>query len=383
MRGPDLSALQAEVDAVARSLTFNEAPSPLDAADQRSAIAAAIDSVDRSMRAYPGRRFLACMPRAEGSVTTTIQDGPRGRLLRPLEVTCTTTVQANDLRVWEATLEVEWAATADQDAGRWARQVLFDGGGVVQETDLSPGTGAGMWFPGDPSRPRVTERVGLFRAGDLVRSVGEGAGTAFYDVDASKLPPEPHLFLEPGSLAVILSGPEAYDDRDFYLADNGLEIGWVGSEARGRPVLLSAEPNCPKAIDATELAYLPSLERRRCVTGDVMLGPVQASQIELDPSLGLVESDPSWLAAEPSWAIYGVAGLQGLDRGLPVALAPGLESLPTNRWLEITGHFDDPASGSCTVRYPPDWGPAPGPDATTRRCKERFVVTSAATREGP
>ena len=79
-------------------------------------------------------------------------------------------------------------------------------------------------------------------------------GTAFYDVDASKLPPEPHLFLEPGSLAVILSGPKAYDDRDFYLADNGLKTGWVGSEARGRPVLLSAEPTSrPKAIDATEL----------------------------------------------------------------------------------------------------------------------------------
>ena len=112
--------------------------------------------------------------------------------------------------------------------------------------------------------------------------------------------------------------------------------------------------------------------------------PSPSVAIELDPSLGLVESDPSWLAAEPSWAMDGVAGLQGLDRGLPVALAPGLESLPTNRWLEITGHFDDPASGSCTVRYPPDWGPAPGPDVNhSGRCKERFVVTSAATREGP
>ena len=133
MRGPDLSALKAEVDAVARSLTFNEAPSPLDAADQRSAIAAAIDSVDRSMRAYPGRRFLACMPRAEGWVTTTIQDGPRGGSAARGDV-----YHAQFRPTTCGYGRPRWRSSGrrppTKTPGSWARQVLFDGGGVVQET---------------------------------------------------------------------------------------------------------------------------------------------------------------------------------------------------------------------------------------------------------
>lgn len=385
MRGPDLPALEAEVDAIARTLTFDSVPVPLAETDRDAALATAIDSVDRSMREYPGRRFLACVPRAPGSVTTTINDGLRGPLMAPLEVTCTTTVEANDLRVWEALIEVEWTATDAHDAGRWARQILFDGTGTVQmETDITPGTGEYTGFPGDPSDVDVPSVPPTFQAGDLARSVGAGAGTAFYDIESSKLPPEPYLFPEPGVALVILDGPETYDGRDFYMADNGFEVGWVGTEAKGATVLMAAAPTCPGSIDATELAYLSSLERRLCVSGEVSLGPVQAGRFDLGPGWDAVEASPAWLAGEPTWRLFGVGGVDGLDLGLPVALGPGLSELPTEGWLQVTGHFDDPASSSCSVTYPELWNPAAGtPEAQTRRCLERFVVTSAIATEAP
>ncbi len=385
LRGPDLPALEAQVDAVARSLTFDEVPVRLAAADRDVALAAAIDEVDRQMRAYPGRRVLDCLPRTADSLIATIVDGPRGRLSAPLEVTCTTSVDEVDLRAWSATIEVAWAATGDAPAGRWARQILFDAGGrMLQETDLSPGTGEAAAFPGDPGDVRVPSEIPTFRPGDLVRSVGAGAGTAFYDVDTTLLPPEPHLFAEPGTTVVILSGPEKYDGRDFYLADNGSEIGWVGAEAKGMAVLVAAEATCPAVIDVVELAYLSSLERHLCVSGEITLGPVQAGQPERDPGLDQLEASPTWLSTEPRWALYGEGGRDGIDVGLPVALGPSLSDLPTDGWLTVTGHFDDPASATCVVTYPEDWNPGSGlPDVQARRCLERFVVTSAVSTEGP
>jgi hypothetical protein len=385
LRGPDLATLEAEVDAVARSLTFDEEPVPLDAADRDGALAAAVDEVDRQMRAYPGRRFLECLPRTPGSVETTIDDGPRGRLSTPLAVTCSTTVEDVDLRVWSATIEVAWAATGDAPAGRWAQEILFDGSGaMLQQTDLAPGTGDAAAFPGDPGDVEPPSEVATFRPGDLVRSVGAGAQTAVYDVESALLPPEPHLFLDVGGLAVILSGPETFDGRDFYMADNGFEVGWIGAEAKNRVVLMGAEPRCPAVVDVVSLMYLSSLERRLCVSGELTLGPVQAGQPERDPGWDQIEASPAWLAAHPTWALYGVGGRDGLDAGLPVALGPGLSDLPTDGWLEVTGHFDDPASATCVITYPEEWNPAAGTaDAHIRRCLERFVVTSAIPTEAP
>lgn len=385
LRGPDLPALEAEVDTVARSLTFDEVPVPLADADRGTALAAAIDEVDRQMRAHPGRRFLDCLPRSAGSVTATIVDGPRGRLSAPLEVTCRTTVEDVDLRVWSAIVEVAWDETDDHTAGRWARQILFGAGGnMLQEGDLSPGTGESAAFPGDPGDVPVPSEVRTFQPGDLVRSVGAGAQTAVYDVELALLPPEPHLFMEVGALAAIISGPEMYDGRDFYLADNGFEIGWIGAEAKGEVVLAAAEPACPPVIDVVELAYLHSLERRLCVSGEITLGPVQAGQPERDPGWDQLEAVPDWLASWPRWALYGEGGRDGIDTGLPVALGPSLSYLSTDGWLTVTGHFDDPASATCEVSYPEDWNPASGTrEVQARRCLERFVVTSAVATEGP
>jgi hypothetical protein len=168
------------------------------------------------------------------------------------------------------------------------------------------------------------------------------------------------------------------------MADNGFEVGWVGAEAKGEVVLAPAAPSCPPVIDVTELAYMTTLERHLCVSGQVSLAPVQAKHLDLDPMWSQIEARPAWLAAEPTWKLFGNGGAEGIDVGLPVALDPGLTDLPTDGWLTVTGHFDDPASATCTVTYPEDWNPAGGsPEVQTRRCQERFVVTSATPTEAP
>ena len=385
LRGPDLPQLEAQVDEIVRSLRFDDLPAPLDVAERDVALAAAVDSIDRQMRAWPGRRFLACLPRAAGSRTTTIDDGPRGRLAAPLDVTCTTTVSAPDLRVWQADLEVAWAATEDHAAGRWARQILFDAEGTVhRETDITPGTGDPLAFPGDPSEVEGVTEVATFAPGDLVRSIGAGAGTALYDLEARDAPPEPHLFPEPGALLVIVSGPETYDGRPFYLADTGGEFGWVGADARGVPVLAPATVRCPASLTVTDLMYLSGPERLACAPGELTLGPVRLDdRTDVDPGWSEVDATPAWLAAEPG-RVLQAADDAGLDRGLPVALSPDLDEALPDGPIEVRGHFDDPAAASCRVTFPEDWQLEAAPtEAQVRRCRERFVITSIKLVEVP
>ena len=104
------------------------------------------------------------------------------------------------------------------------------------------------------------------------------------------------------AIPAIVSGPETYDGRDFYMADNGFEVGWVGAEAKGEVVLAPAAPSCPPVIDVTELAYMTTLERHLCVSGQVSLAPVQAKHLDLDPMWSQIEARPAWLAAGTEFA---------------------------------------------------------------------------------
>ena len=339
------------------------------------------------MRQFPGRRFLSCLPRTPGSVSS---DRSRtGRAVgsdKPLDVTCTTTVTANDLRAWQADIEVAWPATDGHEAGRWARRILFDASGAVQsESDVAPGTGEPLAFPGDPSTTDLPTDVATFAPGDLVRSVGAGATR------------RSTTSIRPGCRRSRTCQRGARHAHGHRVGTRGSTTAatsmWRttaarsgGSAPRQRVSRCSRRRSrgCPPSLDATDLVYLSLLERRLCLTGEVALGPVQAGRVELDPSWGLVESDPAWLAAASPNGRSSATESTASTQGSPVALAPSVESLPTEGWVLVRGHFDDPAASTCRVVYPADWGtPTPPPDVQTRRCQERFVVTSVEPTEGP
>jgi hypothetical protein len=69
-----------------------------------------------------------------------------------------------------------------------------------------------------------------------------------------------------------------------------------------------------------------------------------------------------------------------------VHLAPNLamNSGWTSHWVQVTGHFDDPASVTC--RWYPDpvgGGIAAIPQSTVDQCRQEFVVTAVRVVSGP
>jgi hypothetical protein len=389
IRGPDLETLRKDADDVARSVRFDVKPTPLDADGPGDALGRAIDRMDREWRRHPGTRFLGCLPRVEGSRSATIVDGPAGRLRAPLEVDCATAVEATQVHVWRATVEVTWPARDGVESGRWAREILFDANGEsVGETDLVPGTGEPLPFPGnDMELPPPGEGPLDLAPGTLVKVLPPGTGAAIIDVPLpDDFPSDRYLHAEAGRYLVIVEGPERQGGLVLYTVDTGEEAGWVAANAGGRPLLAIADPHCPPTLtDVTDLVYLSVVERRLCYPGELKLGPVQAGPAEVDGSGEEISGDPAWLASTPSQVVYGRGGRDGLDPGLPVALAPAAgKSLPLDGWLTIRGHFDDPAAATCSWSYPESWGrPDESREIQTRRCQERFVVTAVEPADAP
>ena len=129
MRGPDIAELQADVDAVARSLRYRERAPTL--TTDPTAIAAtlrrALDRLDRDGRVSYHTRFYACFPRTSGaSSTATITDGIGGPLAGPLEVTCSVAIEPTNMGFWQLTLSVSWRSGPGYKAGVFEENVYVD-----------------------------------------------------------------------------------------------------------------------------------------------------------------------------------------------------------------------------------------------------------------
>jgi len=88
---------------------------------------------------------------------------------------------------------------------------------------------------------------------------------------------------------------------------------------------------------------------------------------------------PSWLADSATLAMYGSGGPAGVDGPLLVRASPTLGRLPDATWLEITGHFDDPAAASCQRSWTEGESGAPSPETAAEQvfsCREQFVITA-------
>jgi hypothetical protein len=91
------------------------------------------------------------------------------------------------------------------------------------------------------------------------------------------------------------------------------------------------------------------------------------------------ENAATWLAQPDPRRTLRLAPVHTGEWGsLEAVLAPRLEvrSEWANRWVTVTGHFDDPAAGSCRVS-PQLFGERdyPGRDQVIRDCRGRFVIT--------
>ena len=192
---------------------------------------------------------------------------------------------------------------------------------------------------------------------------------------------------------MILDGPRSIDGVSWYRVEwrtNSMTDtvpGWMPSTFKGHPAVAPVAPRCATVIsDVIDLAQLHPAERLRCFGGRaITLGPVILRD---DPGRtpGAAGS-PAWLADEPTIGMFGRQGVDGVDPPMLVRADPEvIAGLSTNIWLEVTGHFDDPAAADCQRSWIEDngWGASPVPQTPAEQvasCKEQLVIT--ATRPVP
>ncbi len=408
LRGPDLEALRAQADDVARSFHFEVNLPTLDAALRDDAVGHAIDDTDRETRLWRGSDLFGCFPRKPGEQSALLNDrlfeyGPDGPLAEPVPVTCTTAIEPTSLRLWHVTLIVSWDAGDGYPAGHWDSQGFVDGNGT--HTYMS-----GALFRGPTLSPGSVGTPPPPLEGPLVIPVGSIVEVLPPGIDSDTAPfrglaEEPNATIgdldqnlagsiAPGRRFYVVEGPVAHVGVDWYRleinrgAGYPSAFGWTPASTGNRPLLMVVEPRCPTGdVGIDDLLDMIPAERMLCFgSRELTLGP---TILALDgtrwPGEGEVQGTPDWLAKDTLWRLFGPSGPDGVEPPLPVAIAPSLgTNVPSGTWITVHGHFSDPASSTCRRSFPEGWGAAPEPrDVQILQCRELFVITSFEERGTP
>lgn len=290
--------------------------------------------------------------------------------------------------------------------------VLLGGNGDGAATGTSspsPSTSASVTTAGSPSAaPSASAAPGAFAADAVV-------GTT---VDALTLRAGPALGAEPqwrlpaGTLGFVIGGPVDADGFRWYqLSGMGLPyasgcvtpepgemltcpafLGWVAANAEdGTPWLeAAAAPECPPAphtvISLSERQYTTRLI---CFDAEPITFVAWWPPLPEDPGLVLAcpaaETEIGWLVCQDTNTNVLVADPSepsGAGGRWPISIDPssGVGMPERGQWLEMTGHFDDPAAQRCGEVAEPM-----GADAGSLvfRCRLQFVVSAVAVSAGP
>lgn len=96
--------------------------------------------------------------------------------------------------------------------------------------------------------------------------------------------------------------------------------------------------------------------------------------------------EPAWLMGQTDEQLF-LSPIASSDwGGSSAVIDPSLDydTSWVERWLEVTGHFDDPAAASCTwTPGPAEMGFYEGSQATIDGCRQQFVVTAVTVVDGP
>ncbi|HEX5014880.1 MAG TPA: SH3 domain-containing protein [Candidatus Limnocylindrales bacterium] len=170
-----------------------------------------------------------------------------------------------------------------------------------------------------------------------------------------------------GTLVYIVDGPVAADGYTWYLVhpfDVG-QVGWVAAGDRSEtPWLRGGGVGCPRApLDARELLNVGGFGALACFGNaeTELLGDVTCPAPDGDHGY----SGPPWLRPERHCTI----DLFGQTMSFYQASDPGG---PREGRFRVTGHWDDPASGSCRQT---DSVPPVNPADLALICRSFFVAT--------
>jgi hypothetical protein len=155
----------------------------------------------------------------------------------------------------------------------------------------------------------------------------------------------------------------------------------------GDPIVLRSRPPCPPSdeVSVLVLMYLgPYAEQCFGQTSLAVRGWVPF--IEGLGGCCYPVSEPNWLAG-PYPGGYLMPGEEPYSAGLSLYLPPGVDPalLKPETWAEVVGHFRDDAAASCrrtpVAMFPPSLLESRA--SVQLDCRQRFVVESITTGEGP
>jgi hypothetical protein len=139
MREPGTDESRRKFEAMIASLRFDPAPTILPTSGSefdRRASEAAGEALN-SLRTYDSAGYSCFPSEPDVARTAEVEVVPQNRRLsQPLEVTCTTLVEA-DVDLWRVRFVMEWSATDDHGAGRQETEVWVIASGEAGGTQLS------------------------------------------------------------------------------------------------------------------------------------------------------------------------------------------------------------------------------------------------------
>jgi hypothetical protein len=257
--------------------------------------------------------------------------------------------------------------------------------GVPTATESSPSPTA----PASPTAPTAAEGI---EVDGLVTVTGVGLpvmeSPSFLVAGVGTLPA--------GQPAMVVAGPVSRDGLDWYLfsglglppnsgceepfaiADCPAWIGWAPVSTGTAALAAIEQPTCPDLSDYEAFAAQPPIMQLVCARGRTVTltawwpgrSPFETC-IDSPPGVDWLYCAPAlggWLAPSPD-----LVGTHFV--GVAVDPASGVVLPEPNRWVEVTGHVDDPAAAACRV--------VPGaPDAERAawdqvlQCRSTLVVES-------
>ena len=216
----------------------------------------------------------------------------------------------------------------------------------------------------------------------------------------SGTPVEGRESLQPGDLLFVVEGPVSADGFDWYRAVPSLdapdprtsEIGWVAARPSGSDdaYVVPADIRCPdEPVTVSDLMSIEALGAVACFgDGDLVF---RAWVTETTGLGGYCGCD-----ASPEWLAHPFAAFVALDDEETAYIVDGdgrwfsayidrdaVQQPEVGQWVEVAGHFDDPAAEACEwTETDPGFGPF-DPTLVVVHCRARFVAAGFERVAGP
>ena len=160
--------------------------------------------------------------------------------------------------------------------------------------------------------------------------------------------------------------------------------GWFAAMRGSTAYVERLRPRCPDIVDLKNVGGMVPAEHLACFG---------TQSIEFEGTYGCPpcnpipygDFEPKWLADPAVYNLVSEVGGRMQGSSLTVRFPPDGPGPPADgSIIRVRGHFDDPAAGDCSIRWPDPWAAFlesdprefdPAPAAVARHwCRQMFVV---------